>query len=179
MPWWNILEEIWNVWGNKSASIHELCRLRITMKKWKVKLVLLVRPTVVLKMLPFCLPNYEHVGLYWHCGNPSETNCLGKRWIQRSMGAVLPFLWALAEEVHAIPQYIAINVPVHFARFSKRQEVRKTSREGNIKDIEDKKETWQPRSRKGFIPVRRRQSSSNFEPTTNYFFKLSKVSHWL
>ena len=57
------------------------------------------------------------------------------------MGAVLPFLWALTEEVHAIPQYIAINVPVHFARFSKRQEVRKTSREGNIKDIEDKKET--------------------------------------
>jgi len=30
---------------------------------------------------------------------------------------------------------------VHFARFSKRQEVRKTSREGNIKDIADKKET--------------------------------------
>lgn len=57
------------------------------------------------------------------------------------MGAVLPFLCALAEEVHAIPQYIAINVPVHFARFLKRQEVRKTSREGNIKDIEDKKET--------------------------------------
>ena len=69
--------------------------------------------------------------------------------------------------------------PVHFARFSKRQEVKKTSSEGNIKDIADKKETWQPRSRKGFIPVRRRQSSSNFEPTTNYFFKLSKVSHWL
>lgn len=131
------------------------------------------------QMLPFCLSNYEHVGLCWHCGNPSETTCLGKRWIQRSMGAVLSFLWALAEEVHAIPQYIAINVPVHFARFSKRQEVRKTSREGNIKDIEDKKETWQPRSRKGFIPVRRSQSSSNFEPTTNYFFKLSKVTHWL
>ena len=112
-------------------------------------------------------------------GAPLWNDLPGETLNSTKYGSCTSFLWALAEEVHAIPQYIAINVPVHFARFSKRQEVRKTSREGNIKDIEDKKETWQPRSRKGFIPVRRRQSSSNFEPTTNYFFKLSKVTHWL